>query len=116
MALGHIPKRAHFKCNIPRCISHKLQEARFKCNIPRSINHKPSALSGTNWNQCYPGSQPKAAIFVRIAPWFLNVITSKVSDVLKLQQATGSLGRHLPEEISDRSAGGGAEKGSNYVS
>ena len=46
----------------------------------------------------------------------LIVITSNVRDVLKLQQATGSLGRHLPEKIPDRSAGGGAEKGSNYVS
>ena len=40
----------------------------------------------------------------------LIVITSNVKDVLKLQQATGSLGRHLPEKIPDRSAGGGAEK------
>ena len=31
-------------------------------------------------------------------------------------QATGSLVRHLPEKIPDRSAAGSAEKGSNYVS
>ena len=45
----------------------------------------------------------------------MYVITSNESDGFKLQ-ATGSVGRHFPEKIPDRSAGGGAEKGSNYVS
>ena len=31
-------------------------------------------------------------------------------------QATGSVGSHFPEKIPDRSAGGGAEKGTNYKS